>query len=801
MRYFARLEAHVSGIFLGQDVDAQAPFKLRTKDLRTHGVVLGMTGSGKTGLCLVLLEELVREGIPIIALDPKGDLGNLALLFPELKAESFAPWADGKDPAELSSRWQSGLAKWGLGAPAVAQLKDQMALNLFTPGSSAGLTVNVLGALKRPAPKTLDDAEARRALIAGIVSGLLGLVGVSADPVRDPEHIVLSQIIEGAWLKGQDIDLEGLILQLVDPPFSKVGVFPLDSFFKPDDRMKLAMAFNGVIASPSFATWTQGRDLDMEQLLQTGGPTPVNVFAMAHLSEPERQFFTSLLLGRLLAWSRTQPGTERLRAVLFFDEAAGYLPPHPANPPTKAPILTMMKQARAMGLGVVLATQNPVDLDYKALSNAGMWAVGRLRTEQDRKRVLAGVPGEGLDARVAGLGKREFLVAMAKGGHNVVASRHAMCFLRGPLTLNEIRKISAESPQSALRAGVTSAAGSGLAGSAGSAAPAPAVSAPAPSASPLDDGLLPAPPPVQVPMRFLDPRVAFAERLGGVFADQADGARPDGKVVFKPALYAELELRFDEDRVGFVLDQKEHRAWFPLHGSLPSQHLGLTLQPEDTTGEPPASGLFTALPEWMDEAKELKALQKRVVDDIYRQETAGMFVCKPLKLYGKAGESRADFEMRCETAIDERADVKIAKLKDSYEKKADRLQAQIAKKEASIERLQSDLKARQAAEVINVGEMVLSMFTGRRRSVSGAVSRRTTTMRAKTRVTEAESAVERLLADVEDLQVELSEKIADIEDAERKHLDAIEEREVRLEKSDIRVRYFGVLWVPSNRRI
>ena len=610
----------MSGIFLGQDVDEQSPFKLRTKDLRTHGVVLGMTGSGKTGLCLVLLEELVREGIPIIAMDPKGDLGNLALLFPELKAQSFAPWADGKDPQELSERWKGGLAKWGLGAPAVAQLKDQMALSLFTPGSSAGLSVNVLGALKRPDPQTLGDAEARRALIAGIVAGLLGLVGVRADPVRDPEHIVLSKLIEGAWLKGQDIDLEGLILQLVDPPFSKVGVFPLDSFFKPDARMKLAMAFNGVIASPSFATWTQGRDLDMNELLKMGGPTPVSIFAMAHLSEPERQFFTSLLLGRLLAWTRTQPGTERLRAVLFFDEAAGYLPPHPANPPTKGPILTMMKQARAMGLGVVLATQNPVDLDYKALSNAGLWAIGRLRTEQDRKRALAGVPGEGLDERVAGLGKREFLVALAKGGHNVVASRHAMCFLRGPLTLNEIRKLSAESPQSPLnRGGVSRDAVPVSRVSPGTSSQ--AIAAPVAAQSPalsLDDGLLPAPPPVQLPMHFLDPRVAFSERMGGVFADQADAARPDGKVVFKPALYAEVVLRFDEDRVGFVLEQHEHRVWFPLHDSLPNKPLGLPLQPQDIFGQAPPNGVFSSLPEWMDEPKELKDLQKRVLDDIYR---------------------------------------------------------------------------------------------------------------------------------------------------------------------------------------
>lgn len=780
----------MSGIFLGQDVDTQAPYTLRPKDLRTHGVVLGMTGSGKTGLALVLLEELVREGVPIIALDPKGDLGNLALLFPQLQASDFAPWADGKDPAQLAERWRSGLGKWGLGPEAIDQLKSGMDLSLFTPGSTAGQPVNVLGALRRPHPNVLDDPEGRRGLISGVVSGLLGLVGVSADPVRDPEHIVLSQILETAWINGQDLDLEGLILQLVDPPFSKVGVFPLDTFFKPDDRMKLAMAFNGVIASPSFATWTQGADLDIDRMLRTDGPTPVNVFAMSHLSEPERQFFTSLILGRILAWSRTQPGTERLRAVLFFDEVAGYLPPHPKNPPSKAPILTMMKQARAMGLGVVLATQNPVDLDYKALSNAGMWAVGRLRTEQDRKRVLAGIPGEGLDDRVAGLNKREFLVALAKGGHSVVGSRHAMCYLRGPFTLQEIRTLGA-SEDTLSR---TSPAD-------GSVEQAPATPQPQAVSQQADDGLLPAPPPVDLPMFTLDPRVAFAERFGGVFSEGAKPAREDGKIEFQPAVYAELSLRFDE-RNGFVEDKHEHRVWFPLGQRLSAHSHTVAIEARDLLSDPPDNGRFGALPEWLDEERELKALQKQVEEDLYRTETTGMFVCPPLKLYGKAGESREDFLARCEAVVDENIDAKVAKLRDSYETKADRLQDRIAKKESAINRLEQDLKARQAAEVVNVGEMILGAFMGRRRrTVSGAMSRRTTTMRAKARVGEAQDDLERMMSEVEELRVELDDKIAEIEDSERKDLQAIEAREVRLDKSDIQLRRFAVLWVPVTRRI
>ena len=384
------------------------PVDLEAEDFTTHGVVVGMTGSGKTGLCLVMLEEFVRAGVPIIAIDPKGDLGNLSLVFPELSPEDFAPWADGQDPAELARRWKEGLAGFGLGAEELAGLQEKLDLTLYTPGSDAGEPVDVLAALA--APLDVSDVEALRGLVSDTVGGLLGLVGKSADPVRDPAHIVLSTIIERSWSQGEDLDLEALITHLVDPPFEKVGVFPTDRFYPPDDRMDLAMLLNGVIASPSFSAWTRGASLDVDRMLSGG----VHVFCLAHLAEAERQFFVSLLLGRIVAWSRLQPGTERLRALVFLDEAAGYLPPHPKSPPTKGPVLTLMKQARAVGLGVLLATQNPVDLDYKALSNAGLWFVGRLRTEQDRRRLLKGLPDP--DADLGALPRRHFLLARAKGG-------------------------------------------------------------------------------------------------------------------------------------------------------------------------------------------------------------------------------------------------------------------------------------------------------------------------------------------------------------------------------------------------
>jgi hypothetical protein len=364
-------------MFLGRTDDGD--YHLEPKRLRTHGIIVGMTGSGKTGMALVALEELVRAGVPVIAIDPKGDLGNLALLFTE--ADDFGRWADGEDGAALAERWRGGLQRWGLGSDDVAALRDKLDLTLFTPGSESGVPVDVLASLSRPSDAVLADDEARRALVSDTISGLLGLVGKRANPVRDPAHIVLSTILDNAWTAGADLDLEQLVMQLVDPPFEKVGVFPLDTFFPPDDRMALAMQLNGVLASPSFASWTRGAPLDLDAMLARGDKTKVSIFSIAHLSDDERQFFLALLLGRLLAWTRGQPGTESLRAVLFFDEVAGWLPPHPKDPPSKRPLLLLMKQARAMGLGVLLATQNPVDMDYKAVSNAGLWCIGRLRTK------------------------------------------------------------------------------------------------------------------------------------------------------------------------------------------------------------------------------------------------------------------------------------------------------------------------------------------------------------------------------------------------------------------------------------
>jgi hypothetical protein len=371
------------------DPTAAGNLTLGTDGFTTHGVIVGMTGSGKTGLGVVLIEEVLRAGVPVIAIDPKGDLTNLCLMFPDLAPADFRPWIDeaqaknaGQTPdgfaAAQAAMWSAGLGAWGIAGPDIGSLLGATDVTIYTPGSTSGMPLNLVGSLQVPAD--MDDAETVADEIGGYVSGLLGLVGIEADPLSSREHILLSNLIHHAWEQGQSLDLPTLVGQVAVPPIRKLGVFELDQFFPEKDRMTLAMRLNGLLASPSFAAWAEGDPLDIASLLfRPDGGARCAVITIAHLSDEERQFVTTLVLSKLVTWMRQQSGTTDLRAMLYMDEVAGYLPPT-ANPPTKQPIMTLMKQARAFGLGVVLSTQNPVDIDYKAISNAGTWMIGRLQT-------------------------------------------------------------------------------------------------------------------------------------------------------------------------------------------------------------------------------------------------------------------------------------------------------------------------------------------------------------------------------------------------------------------------------------
>ena len=452
------------GLYVGRGADPSGgkpgpALELDPDDLLTHGVIVGMTGSGKTGLAIVLLEELLRQGVPVIAIDPKGDLANLLLLFDKLAPEQFEPWIDagaarreGKDvktaAAETAGAWTKGLAGWQLGAPDVAALLKSHEAVIYTPGSSAGVPLNVLQSLEAPQGSWDSAEEDLRDEIQSIVSGLLTLVKVEADPLQSPPAVFLASLIESGWRAGKGFSLESLIGQVADPPFDKIGALPLETAFSRKERQKLMTSLNTLLASPSFEAWRRGESLDVGRMLGQGGDKPrLAVVSTAHLDDGERIFVTALLLDKVKTWMRRQGGTTALRALVYMDEVFGYFPPHPANPPTKRPLLTLLKQARAQGVGVVLATQNPVDLDYKGLANMGTWLVGTLQTDQDRERLRGGLAGAGLEGKtvdklLSATKKRVFLLHdVHRKAPELVESRWAMSYLRGPLTREEIARL------------------------------------------------------------------------------------------------------------------------------------------------------------------------------------------------------------------------------------------------------------------------------------------------------------------------------------------------------------------------
>jgi hypothetical protein len=775
-----------------------SPLLYDSRDLVTHAMCVGMTGSGKTGLCISLLEEAAIDQVPALVIDFKGDLGNLLLNFPDLRGEDFRPWIDedaavreGIDGDEHARRqaelWKRGLADWDQDGDRLRRLKEAAEISIYTPGSEAGLPVSILSSFAAPPPAVLDDNDLLRERVSNTVTSLLAMLGVDADPLRSREHILLSTLLDHAWREGQDLDLAGLITALQDPPFERIGVMSLESFYPAKERFELAMTLNNLLAAPSFKSWMTGTPLDIDQLLYTAEGKPrVAIFTLSHLSDTERMFFVSLLLNQTLGWMRGCSGTNSLRALLYIDEIFGYLPPV-ANPPSKLPLLTLLKQARAFGLGLLLATQNPVDLDYKALSNIGTWFLGRLQTQRDKERVLDGLisTAEGaldrqeIEQLLSSLDKRVFLL------HNVHEEapvlfkvRWAMSYLRGPLTRKQIQRLTAER-QASTAPPVT-------------AVPARAASQrrePAPAA-PTSGSNRPLLPP-EIPQRFLPVTEAA------------------GELVYRPHLLGTARVHFVNTRKGLeaqrevmllaVLDEDGKADWHEAEE--------IQLDPEELTAEPAAEpASFTGLPAAASRAKSITAWKKAFADVLYRKQRYELFKSPTIGLISKPGESEREFRIRLTGEAHEQRDELIEKMRDKYAPKQRTLEGRILKAEQKLEREREQAKEQKFNAVISLGTSLLSAFLGRKKLSSTNVRRAQSAVRGFSRSSKeakdaerAEESLELLLERREELDDELKTELEEVRQRCDPQREELEPLILKPRRSDVELRQVALAWVPYRR--
>jgi hypothetical protein len=789
----------VSDLLLGFRLDKTGkpgPDRLTVEsgDLTTHAAIVGMTGSGKTGLGVVLIEEALLAGIPCLVLDPKGDMGNLLLTFPDLSAASFRPWVNEDDArseglsldefAEKTAKvWRSGLESQGLGAERIEALRRAADFTVYTPGSEAGIPLNVVGSLKAPPLSWDSEAETLRDEIEGTVTSLLGLVGIEADPLSSREHVLLANLIENAWRAGQDLDLGTLIGQIQAPPVRKLGVFDVDTFFPPKERTELALRLNALVASPSFAAWGTGQPLDPATLLRTpdGKPRCAIVY-LAHLSDAERQFVVTLVLSKLVTWMRGQPGTSDLRTLAYMDEVFGFVPPT-AMPPAKKPILTILKQGRAFGVGMALATQNPVDLDYKAMSNAGTWLVGRLQTERDKARVLEGLKSAAgstdvgaLDEAVGRLQKREFLFVSAKSSTPALfMTRWALSYLRGPLTKEQIETLMKDAPREEAEA-------------------APAVPAAseevAEDATPVTPSVAPG-----VSVSYLDPAATWAAQVGAV----------NGATRLRAFLAARVSLRYDDSTAGVDESQEFEAVYGPLDGGLDlDAETIVDYEDRDFTDSAPEGSSYVLTQAPLDKSSFFSGAAKEIRQRLVQNRALELHRCKPLKLTSRPGESEEQFAARCDEAAQAKADEETATLKDRLEAKRERLQSTLELAKRRVEELEEGQRSYQTNELIaGAGAVLGALLGGRRntRSIARAAgtlsSRHGMSSRAAERKETAEHRAQDAADDLERLEQELLDDIAEIDENWKAKAAEIETVAIRLEATDVQVLETRLVWVPT----
>jgi len=810
-----------------------------SRDLTTHGVIIGMTGSGKTGLAVGALEEAAMDRIPVIAIDPKGDLANLLLTFPELAPDDFRPWINeevarqrGEDPDDFAAGqaelWRNGLAGWGQDGERIRRLKEHADFSIYTPGSAAGRQISVLRSFAVPTQAVLDDPDALRERIQSTVMSLLALMGIQADPIRSREHILLSTILQNAWSHGRSLELGHLIEAIQRPPFTRVGVMELESFYPSKDRFDLALRLNGILASPGFQAWMEGEPLHIPSLLYTPEGKPrVTIFSVAHLGDDERMFFVAMLLNEILSWMRGQSGTSSLRALVYMDEIFGFFPPS-ANPPSKAPMLTLLKQARAYGVGMLLATQNPVDLDYKGLGNTGSWFIGRLQTERDKARIMDALQGamagsnplsrQELDRLISGLGQRNFLLHNVHDGAPVLfETRWVMSYLAGPMTLQQIRTLAAGNRAHPAPGAPSPDTAPGAASAAASAPTSAAAPTPTPAGGTgLGVGARPAAPPAKrqelrpgslegwspgptssasgSPRPLLPPGIPehFLAPLRG-----GDGLQ------YRPALGVFVDVAYRNARAG-VDETQPIRVLLPFADGPVAVNWEraeeVELELEYLEDRPLDAAGFLPLPSDATQARSYTAWGREAQRWIQSHRPLTLLESKARKVISRPGEAESEFRMRLADLRREDRDQALDRIRKRYEPRLATLQERERRALQAVEKRAGMAQQRTLDTALRVGEGLLGAFLGRKTSAARtgtAVRSAGRIMQGRREVAQAEETVEAVRAQLQQMEEEFQEELRKVE-AGFDEEGPLEEFQVRPTLTGMAVRLSTLLWLPED---
>lgn len=797
------------GIFyLGREYDRKAkatkevPVLYKSKDLTTHAVIIGMTGSGKTGLGIDILEEAIIDNIPVIAIDPKGDLGNLCLTFPNLSKEDFAPWIN---PHEAQSKghsidehaaiqaenWKKGLAESGQDQERIKRLRDAADITIYTPGSSAGVGVVVLKSFEAPSAVIKNDIDAYTERVGSATTSLLALIGLNVDPFTSREHALISNILKSYWDEDKGIDLSQLIEAIQTPPFKKIGVMDVEGFYPPKERFALAMRLNNLLASPNFAAWSEGEALDVNKFLyDENGKPQVSIFSVSHLSENERMFFVTMLLSEISSWVRSQPGTGSLKALLYIDEVFGYIPPT-ANPPSKLPLMTLLKQARASGLGIVLATQNPVDLDYKALSNTGTWFIGRLQTERDKERVLAGLEGVAFEGQfdkkrteqiLAGLGQRIFYLHTIHRDEPVIFNtRSTLSYLAGPLTREHVSSLMLDNPKKK----ANKDSGQSL------------------QAEMQDE--------IEQKETEIEKIVSdttspsLPSEIKQVYLPSANNL--SGNTVYVPYIIGIADVLYNNTKHK-VSTSKTYKMITPLKEgaiALDWNEAELIDIEMDQLMQVPVDGLsFADLPESAFESKNYAGWKKLFIQYIRTSVSLKLFLSQTYKLVSHPEEDERDFNIRLRDAMHEKRDESMEKLRVKYASKLSTLQDKKARAEQTLDKRNVMANQKKVEAAVSAGTALISALLGTKKVTATSISKMGTAVKSTGRAVtsgqntaQAQESLQTAENKIQQLEAELEEQLQKLANEFERDDESMDSFEIRALSENIAVHLVALAWVPK----